>query len=1258
MSGSPVYLPVLDPAQAAQCARIRAALPPGRPAIAFFCPTKSFRKQFGELPRLLEQAGHFVLYLYGEVHGDDWESHPTSFHVWGQMGPHLDGVDLFIVPTIMDCLPARSKKVLFYHISFAETGLSSASLAQPDPASGPYQALVDRYHHLCAFFPLYDYVVASSPNVMDEFRSILAFYGRAKAGAAPVRHQPDAEGLLRGLAGHRLAARQTLIPGGYPPMDVNIRHVAQTGSAPENVITYAPTPLAGKTEWRDYASAHVAGPDIVRALLDAFPDHQIVFKPHVDELPEIVQAVAQAASGSARFTLDRSGGDHRALYARTKVLVSDFSSTAYTFALSHLRPVVFYSRNESALPPEARDSAYGRHRADVGAVARSPGELVAAVRELLTHLDAFCGRIRAVRDQLLYNVGRSDEYLAAHIDDILRDHPVPEWEAYEGGPWAQFQTPWAVAEPEVLARPSSDAEVGAWFDLADSPAFRALLSRPGDAELFARDWQRCLRLLGPGHERAVSEHGLLWLARKLHALCRRRREEALGVRVNLNSPPHVGAYHPSRFPAEDKASGTGDYSAAQEADTSWRDLLLRQPAWLPGVARGVIHDLLKHPLAGAAGLDDLAVLLRWFGESAPLDRVRRLVLEAHLNLLRAHARSRPHSLAFFCPTRAFRGHFGDLPEQLERAGYAVLCLYGEVHEDDFERQSRAFYVGGDGPASQQIDFVDAIFTPVIMDCLPDRPIKVLVDHLSFAVFNPNQTGPDAAGSPARPLHTPHRFETDCRRRREEAHRLEPDCRRRREEAHRLEPDCRRRREEAQWSPTLSSTPPYVGAHSGPDGRGLPTSGHAQETNYREAVRRHTHAASLFRLYDYHVVPSVHVLATLRARAEFFGLASVTADGQVLPPPAPPHPDAAVLLGGLTGRRLARAQCLIPGGYPKMDASLRQATNLRAPEKVITYAPTPNKDDEDETGWKKFMSVNVAGPAIVARLAQDFPDYQIVYKPYAEERPDTVRAVTEAGRRFPNFTVDHCGSQYQALYARTALLVSDISSTAYTFAFTTLRPVLFFSPNEAELQAYARQLGGDPYCDSRMRVGAIATRIEELSEKVRGLLANAQAVRASIGRLRDDTMFQVGRSAAYLVEQMPFILEGRRHPDWCYYAEPAAANGHWPPYVPPALPASIPSATVAAAVPPLSKKALPESAPVQVAPDYRGYNLFGFRGGFYALPVGSDALVLAQLDRRQLQPLATAGRCFTGDLTAEVREQIDAYLDAGRTPGRPLSTLLV
>ena len=101
-----------------QAIRILRDIPPNTFSVCFFCPTKSFRKLFGDIPRLLEERGYHVIHLYGERVGDDFEDQSFSYFTGGTLVKKLAFIDLFVVPTIMDCLPESSLKMLLLHTGF------------------------------------------------------------------------------------------------------------------------------------------------------------------------------------------------------------------------------------------------------------------------------------------------------------------------------------------------------------------------------------------------------------------------------------------------------------------------------------------------------------------------------------------------------------------------------------------------------------------------------------------------------------------------------------------------------------------------------------------------------------------------------------------------------------------------------------------------------------------------------------------------------------------------------------------------------------------------------------------------------------------------------------------------------------------------------------------------------------------------------------------------------------------------------------
>jgi hypothetical protein len=404
--------------------RIRQDLRDGKNSIAFFCPTKSFRNQFGNTPQLLRQAGYSAIQLYGERADDKFEEAIHSYQVSGTMVDNMDFIDAFVVPTVMDCLPNRSKKVLFNHNSFAGAGLEPPVAPQENlPENPSYDQLVEHYKHLLAFLPLYDYISISTPYVREQFEEIFSFYGKGQQ-QSPSSY---AAKIVEGLYGHRMPETQAIIPCGYAPIDSVLRTNTQRRSS-EKIITYAPTPMIGKEEWEPFASTRNHGGQIIQALLNSLPDYKVVFKPYPNEEPSLIKACIKHVINHPRFELQLSGESHADLYSRTSLLVTDFSSTGYTFALSYEKPVLFFSHNETNLPETVKYGPYCIHRNNIGAIAQTLGELPAKAKALLN--ESKQGSIISLRNEFLYNPGKSDQYFTDNIDYIINDTPHPDWNYY------------------------------------------------------------------------------------------------------------------------------------------------------------------------------------------------------------------------------------------------------------------------------------------------------------------------------------------------------------------------------------------------------------------------------------------------------------------------------------------------------------------------------------------------------------------------------------------------------------------------------------------------------------------------------------------------------------------------------------------------------------------------------------------------------------------------------------------------------------
>ena len=110
----------------------------------------------------------------------------------------------------------------------------------------------------------------------------------------------------------------------------------------------------------------------------------------------------------------------------------------------------------------------------------------------------------------------------------------------------------------------------------------------------------------------------------------------------------------------------------------------------------------------------------------------------------------------------------------------------------------------------------------------------------------------------------------------------------------------------------------------------------------------------------------------------------------------------------------------------------------------------------------------------------------------------VNKIIKIFNNFKNFKIDESVS-YIDSYSNSKLLITDFSGTAYTYTYSTLRPVIFFSKNETKL----RKSNNNElfYFKDRKNVGFICTKINQLSKIIKKIDINKKILRSKIFKLR-------------------------------------------------------------------------------------------------------------------------------------------------------------
>ncbi len=192
------------------------------------------------------------------------------------------------------------------------------------------------------------------------------------------------------------------------------RHYSQ-GDTP--TILIAPT-------WGDDAIFNRVGEPLIRTLLEA--GFKVIMRPHYHTIrltPELISGLVNAFKDHSGFEYVDRMGESESLF-RSHLLVCDWSAMAVEYALGLEKPVLFIdlprrirNPNWRELDIEPIESAI---RPQVGAILdlADIDAAPALIRRLLENPDAFRAQIRSLREERVFNLGRSVPVAAEEIARI------------------------------------------------------------------------------------------------------------------------------------------------------------------------------------------------------------------------------------------------------------------------------------------------------------------------------------------------------------------------------------------------------------------------------------------------------------------------------------------------------------------------------------------------------------------------------------------------------------------------------------------------------------------------------------------------------------------------------------------------------------------------------------------------------------------------------------------------------------------------
>jgi hypothetical protein len=182
--------------------------------------------------------------------------------------------------------------------------------------------------------------------------------------------------------------------------------------------------------------------------------------------------------------------------------------------------------------------------------------------------------------------------------------------------------------------------------------------------------------------------------------------------------------------------------------------------------------------------------------------------------------------------------------------------------------------------------------------------------------------------------------------------------------------------------------------------------------------------------------------------------------------------------------------IIDTGYLKLDYLLKKNKKKKLKKNSIIIAPT------DFKAFKKYSLVKKL-PELIDILIKRL-NIQIIFRPHPSNRDSIeVLNINKKFSKFKRFKLD-ISENYLNTYKKCFCMITDISGTAYTYAFLNKSPVIFLSNNIIK-----EKIINYNYIKDRTKIGYVAKNLKELLNKIKLINENKNKFNKSIFSLKNN-----------------------------------------------------------------------------------------------------------------------------------------------------------
>ena len=163
--------------------------------------------------------------------------------------------------------------------------------------------------------------------------------------------------------------------------------------------------------------------------------------------------------------------------------------------------------------------------------------------------------------------------------------------------------------------------------------------------------------------------------------------------------------------------------------------------------------------------------------------------------------------------------------------------------------------------------------------------------------------------------------------------------------------------------------------------------------------------------------------------------------------------------------------IIITGYIKFDFLLNKLKNFNKKKNSVVIAPT------NYLAYKDSLLIKDLQKTISKLLS--FRKYKIILRPHPSNKDDPLmQQIAKKFKKEKKFSLNY-DKNYLNLYSSSLCLITDISGTAYTYAFLTENPVIFFDN-------YKKKISKTYFFNDRKKIGYICNSTVSMMTKLKSI----------------------------------------------------------------------------------------------------------------------------------------------------------------------------